>query len=198
MSDLYEVLGIQRDADGDKIRQAYRVLAKLHHPDKGGDTEKFKEIEEAYRILRDPKKRFEYDQTGAKKADSIEHMAQSNLAGIFSQLIAQDGPGDMISNARDVVNQGMAAHKQNKMTHEHKLKSLERQVSRITSTGDINLYEGILQKQIQGAKQAIEQAEIGVKQGKIMLDMLEDYTDTNPKARPQFGTATSTSTLGGF
>jgi len=65
--DYYEVLGIPRDADEKKIKDAFRTLALKYHPDRNkepGAEEKFKEIAEAYAILSDPKKRSAYDHGG--------------------------------------------------------------------------------------------------------------------------------------
>lgn len=66
--DLYEILGVKRDATTEEIKQAYRNLALKYHPDKNpGDKaaeEKFKEINAAYEILADPAKRQMYDQMG--------------------------------------------------------------------------------------------------------------------------------------
>ena len=64
MSDLYQVLGIERTATQEEIKAAYRSLANKHHPDKGGDTELFQKINEAYTILSDEFKKSEYDLTG--------------------------------------------------------------------------------------------------------------------------------------
>lgn len=57
----YEILGVSKDADAKTIKKAYRDLAKEHHPDKGGDEEKFKAISKAYETLGDEAKRAEYD-----------------------------------------------------------------------------------------------------------------------------------------
>ncbi len=62
--DFYQILGISRDASPDEVRKAYRKLAHKHHPDKGGDEKKFKEINEAYQILSDKEKRSQYDRFG--------------------------------------------------------------------------------------------------------------------------------------
>lgn len=59
--DHYSTLGVAKTATPDEIKKAYRKLASQHHPDKGGDTAKFQEIEEAYRTLSDPDKRQQYD-----------------------------------------------------------------------------------------------------------------------------------------
>lgn len=58
----YDVLGVSKNATDDEIKKAFRKLAAEHHPDRGGDEERFKEISEAYTTLSDPKKKREYDQ----------------------------------------------------------------------------------------------------------------------------------------
>ena len=62
--DFYEVLGVSKGASADEIKKAFRRAAVEHHPDKGGDETKFKEINEAYEVLKDDKKRQRYDQFG--------------------------------------------------------------------------------------------------------------------------------------
>ena len=78
--DCYEVLGVQRTAEPDEIKKAYRSLALKYHPDKNpGDKaaeEKFKELGEAYEILSDPQKRALYDQHG--------HAALDRRAGAYA------------------------------------------------------------------------------------------------------------------
>jgi len=66
--DYYEVLGVARDARDEEIRSAYRKLARTYHPDVNKDPDaedRFKEISEAYEVLRDPEKRERYDRLGA-------------------------------------------------------------------------------------------------------------------------------------
>ncbi|GAA1878264.1 J domain-containing protein [Streptantibioticus ferralitis] len=65
--DYYEVLGVSRNASADEIQQAFRKLARRHHPDINRDPaaeERFKEINEAYQVLSDPKTRARYDRFG--------------------------------------------------------------------------------------------------------------------------------------
>ena len=68
--DLYGVLGVSRDAETNEIRKAFLKLSKVHHPDKGGDMEKFKEIQEAHEVLTDERKRQVYDMTGSVNGEA--------------------------------------------------------------------------------------------------------------------------------
>lgn len=77
--DYYEVLGVGKNASADELKKAFRRKAVKHHPDKGGDEAKFKEINEAYEVLKDDRKRQRYDQFGH--------------AGVGSSA-ASDGTGD--------------------------------------------------------------------------------------------------------
>ncbi|EAN33944.1 Chaperone protein dnaJ 3 [Theileria parva strain Muguga] len=66
---LYKLLDLSKDCSESEIKKAYRKLAIKHHPDKGGDPEKFKEISKAYEILSDPDKRRIYDEHGEEGLD---------------------------------------------------------------------------------------------------------------------------------
>lgn len=62
--DYYDILGIGRQASSEEIKKAFHKKAHQHHPDKGGDADKFKEINEAYQVLNNADKRRRYDQFG--------------------------------------------------------------------------------------------------------------------------------------
>ena len=59
--DYYKILGVNRNSTDKEIKTAYRKLASQHHPDKGGDTTRFQEIQTAYDTLSDPSRRQQYD-----------------------------------------------------------------------------------------------------------------------------------------
>lgn len=83
MKDYYGILGVSRGASDQEIKQAYRRQASQHHPDKGGDTTKFQEIEEAYRVLSNPATRGEYDNP---RPQPHFHAAGFNLDEIFNMF----------------------------------------------------------------------------------------------------------------
>jgi DnaJ family protein A protein 2 len=64
MPDFYEILGVDKNASQDDLKSSYRKLVIKHHPDKGGDEEKFKMIQKAYEVLSDDGRRQMYDMTG--------------------------------------------------------------------------------------------------------------------------------------
>lgn len=84
---FYETLGVPKNASADEIKKAYRKLAVKHHPDKGGDPEKFKDINAAYEVLSNPEKRELYDKYGVDGlregggGDPFEHLFGGLLGG---------------------------------------------------------------------------------------------------------------------
>ena len=90
MADFYSVLGVPRGASDDDIKKAYRKLAMQYHPDRNNGSkdaeERFKEITEAYDILRDPQKRAAYDrygEAGLRGGGGFHHVDLSEALGIF-------------------------------------------------------------------------------------------------------------------
>lgn len=91
----YQTLGINRSASDAEIKSAYRKMAMKHHPDRGGDEKKFKEVEEAYRILSDPQKKQMVDmgvdpnagpQSGFNQGPFEFHFNSGNFEDIFGNF----------------------------------------------------------------------------------------------------------------
>jgi curved DNA-binding protein len=96
MANAYETLGVPKGASEDEIKKAYRKLASAHHPDKGGDTAKFQEIQSAYETLSDPQKRAQHDNPspfgnfdGGNGSHFEFHFGGGNPQDIFEQFFRQ-------------------------------------------------------------------------------------------------------------
>jgi curved DNA-binding protein len=146
--DYYEILGLKRSADADEVKRAYRKLARKFHPDVSKEKnaeEKFKEVQEAYEVLRDTDKRAAYDQLGrdfrsgqqfrpppdwSQRFGNTGGQRFSDLNGFsdfFSSLFGGSGPGaggagqtDSEAGHLDVtVEEAFAGTKRRVMLNEH-------------------------------------------------------------------------------
>ena len=90
-SKFYDLLGVNKDASTDDIKKAYKKNALKHHPDRGGDENKFKELSKAYEVLVDDNKRQMYDQMGEEGLSN--NMNFQSPDDIFSMFFGGDGGG---------------------------------------------------------------------------------------------------------
>jgi len=102
--DYYQTLGVAENADQETIKQAYKKLAMKNHPDRGGDTQKFQSISQAYDTLSDPQKKQRYD---AERNGQHVHInmgggpfGQHPFSDVFNQFGFSFGPGFQQHNVR--------------------------------------------------------------------------------------------------
>ena len=91
MSDHYATLGVPRTATPDEIKRAFRKLASQHHPDKGGNTQKFQDIQAAYDTLGDAVKRADYDNP-RPQFSGMPGGTHFNMNDIFSSMFGGQSP----------------------------------------------------------------------------------------------------------
>ena len=174
----YTELDVPVDASLETIKQRYRTLAQMHHPDKGGDEELFKRIKFAYEILSDPIRRKQYDITGETGTTNAKDESLSNIIQIILHVV----PGfnadqdDLIAIAEgetramlDMVNKDINNTEMQIKKFEVVLKKL-----RIKTAGE-NILENIIVKQIQIRKKDLLVFHKNVKVCMLMLEILKDY-----------------------
>ncbi|MBU4350713.1 molecular chaperone DnaJ [Candidatus Parcubacteria bacterium] len=118
--DYYQILGVNKDANSEEIKKAYHQLAHKHHPDKGGDEARFKEVNEAYRTLSDKNKRAQYDQFG----QVFENTGNTNQGGFNWQGSGQDFDFDF-GNLGDVFEEFFGFGNQSRRKSSRTGKSIE-------------------------------------------------------------------------
>jgi|TARA_B100000085_G_scaffold3862_2_gene3514 curved DNA-binding protein len=97
--DYYDILGVSKSANDQELKTAFKKKAMQYHPDKGGDPEKFKQINEAYQNLSDPQKRQMYDQFGTTDPQQQQTFNAGNFSDVFEQVFG-GGFGPFGFNAR--------------------------------------------------------------------------------------------------
>ena len=100
MTDYYQILGVDQTVSQSDLKKVYRDLVKQHHPDKGGDEDRFKSISEAYEILSDPSKRKDYDvkrsMAGKTPFDDFFANFNGDFSNMFNNAFNQSAKGSDI------------------------------------------------------------------------------------------------------
>jgi curved DNA-binding protein CbpA len=201
MMTYYEILGVAKDATAKQIKAAYRKMAQTHHPDKGGDSLRFVEIQQAYDTLSDAEKREHYDRYGTiKPNDSLMDKAKQHVGAIFTSVMSQ--PFDQYTNVVEVMTvntkneisrakqhslQLQAERKKNLMVHK-----------RLKRTGQEDLLLQILRGRRHEIWRNYSNLKEVIKTLNVALGMISGYSYTSDSrpARQYAPWATSTSTMG--
>lgn len=111
--DYYKILDVERGASQEEVKKAFRKKAHEYHPDKKtGDEAKFKEINEAYQVLGDPKKRSQYDQFGSSYQNG--QAGGGGFGGFEGMNINMDDLGDMFGGFGDIFGFGGGSSRRNR------------------------------------------------------------------------------------
>lgn len=126
--DYYKILGVEKGANQDEIKKAFRKKAHVYHPDKAtGDEAKFKEANEAYQVLGDEKKRAQYDQFGSGFQNGQAGGGNYGGFGGFSSggvNINMDDLGDMFGGFGDMFGFGGGGGRTQRQTRGHDIQTM--------------------------------------------------------------------------
>jgi DnaJ-class molecular chaperone len=174
--ELYKVLGVEPQASTKEIKKAYREKCKVHHPDKGGDEDTFKEISEAYRILSDPELKEMYDNGG----DLAEIKQESNnlmsrIFSIFQECLDSHGfvpdHSDLFKIMREKCNELELKMEGDIETQEGEIKNLESIRERLKNADIFQQYLDNLKEDIKGKIKHIEKEKSYISQ---ILNFIEN------------------------
>lgn len=189
MKDFYGILGIPRTATSKEIKDAYKTLVKLCHPDKGGNPIQFKEVTEAYEVLSDPKLRAMYDKGEyTKKSRSTEDLARAKLAELFSQAI--DSVTERSAVTKNVVEDMKKAVSVTITQVQYEIGKLEQRLVTLAevnkrTSGKDSMLNDVVENKINETKKVISEGKESIETLKKLMANCEDYSyktdaDNNP------------------
>lgn len=180
MIDLYERIGVSKEAPPDEIKKAYRKKAMENHPDHGGSPEKFGEIAKAYSILSDTEKRKRYDdgEDPEEIGSSPEDEAKKLILEFFLSHVekADVDHQDMFRLVREDIEKGIAGFKKAAQGTQKKIKKYESALRRISvKKKSEDFLAGSINTMIREAKANEIGLKKQVKVGEIALTILKDF-----------------------
>ena len=176
---LYQELELQPNCSQEDIKRQYRTLAHQHHPDRGGDAERFKRISIAYEVLSDTVRRAEYDRTGQfDQTQNIRGSAIERLGNMINHYVpdlnadAEDLIGKMRMDIHQALNQlaNNVEHARRQLNNAHRThKKLW-----VKSSGE-NFLKGFVENLIARREKEIIDLERQRSTLTLMLEILDDY-----------------------
>lgn len=190
---LYDALGVPPDASPDDIKAAHRAAAKRHHPDAGGDAEKFGQIQRAYDVLSDPDRRARYDATGDTDTMDpearIDGMARDYIAHMLIATV-QNEPGvhyDWLGHARSKAASDRQKMLKDRDTLKKKRGTAEKLASKFTAKGSHNIPRDVVATICRDIDRTIEDIGNRLKVLDRVDALLKDYefeVESNPYLDP--------------
>lgn len=197
--DLYEILGIAKNATIEEIKKAYRKLSQECHPDKPtGSHDKFVAIVQAYEVLKNPQQREHYDNTGTfggKEAASPETIAINMLQNALKSIIDYYGARlkyvDVIDEVNSKLDEGIANSKDKIQQAEARLVDLNDLRARTSHTDEIDLIGGLIDNNIKSAQGEITFMEKNIQGLKKAKEILKTqgfrFDEKPPEEKPILG-----------
>jgi curved DNA-binding protein CbpA len=176
---LYEELELQPNCSQEDIKRQYRTLAHQHHPDRGGDAERFKRISIAYEVLSDTIRRAEYDRTGqfdqnhSTRSAAIERLG--NMINHYVPDLNADAE-DLIVKMRMDIHQALAQLAGHTENSQRQLNNIRRTHKKLwVKTSGENFLKGFVENLIDRREKELVDLERQRATLTLMLEMLEDY-----------------------
>lgn len=164
---LYETLGVAKDATAAEIRKAYRAMAKQHHPDTGGDPQQFHAIARAHDVLKDDAKRARYDETGEMPGPEINpdgfalNIIGGLVDGLVNEIVMKDGleHDDLAKKLAHQIDDQIRGAKSNREEAEKFEKKAAKIRKRFTAKQGPDYIGQMIDAKLNACRQAITQAD---------------------------------------
>lgn len=181
MIDPYEILGVDRDANDQAIRTAYRKAAKAAHPDSGGDAEQFARLQAVYDLLKDPVRRKVYDDTGydpqlAEPRDLKGLMMLETLVNDFILDEREPGSFDPVAAMRRKLSDDIVKSRFHILELERHRARVRKHLDRLGRRPETDVLGSMLRARSRSIAEAIKTTEEQIKTIEQAYEMLEGYS----------------------
>lgn len=182
--DLYDTLGVPKDASEAQVKKAYRKKAAKAHPDAGGDADEFRKLTGAYLVLRDPARRDRYDRTGddglASEVDRVRQGAVSMLGALVAQSLENEfaAERDLLAAIRAQLKHETGQLKAAMSAHSDRRKRVEangKRWKRKKGAEGPDMLAAIILGQITSIAHTIAQCEEQIEIRAAVVEMLDAY-----------------------
>lgn len=179
--DPYALLGIERDADEQAIRSAYRKAAKNAHPDSGGDSEQFSQLQTAFDLLKDPVRRRVYDDTGydPQLADPKDLKVVMMIETLVNEFILDErepGSFDLLAAMRRKLSDDILKSRFHILELERHRARVRKHMDRLGKRPETDVLGSMLRARTQSISDAIKSAETQIEAVEQAYTMLEGYS----------------------
>ncbi|MBY4610751.1 J domain-containing protein [Rhizobium sp. 9T] len=191
MTDPYDILGVERDADEAQLKAAYRKLAKVAHPDSGGDSQAFDNLQKAYALLLDPVRRKVYDDTGydVEFADAAELQALVMIEKLVTDAVLDErAPGsfDPVAVMHDSLSEELRKARFSKSELERHASRIGLHLERLAKQSGRDVLAHMFRARIEAIGKAVAETEAKIKATERAADMLSGYVyDIDPTPLPE-------------
>ncbi|ANL43154.1 DnaJ family heat shock protein (plasmid) [Rhizobium phaseoli] len=191
VTDPYDILGVDRDADEAQLKAAYRRLAKVAHPDSGGDSQAFDHLQKAYALLLDPVRRKVYDDTGydVEFADAAELQALVIIEKLVTDAVLDErAPGsfDPVAVMQDSLSEELRKARFSKSELERHASRVGLHLERLEKQSGRDVLAHMFRARIEAIGKAVAETEAKIKATERAADMLSGYVyDIDPSLLPE-------------
>lgn len=181
MIDPYSVLGVDRDAGEQVIRDAWRKAAKTAHPDAGGDAENFSRLQTAYDVLKDPVRRRVFDDTGydPELADPRDLQGVMMLEKLVNDVILDErepGSFDPVAAMRRKLSDDIVKNRMHILELERHRNRVRQHIDRLGRRPETDVLGSMLRARSQSITEAIRKSEEQIGTIERAYAMLEGYS----------------------
>lgn len=183
MSNLYDTLGVAKDASPSEIKKAYRRQSSKAHPDKGGSEKAQQAVNAAYAVLSDDRKRKHYDETGREQEPNITQQANALLLRLFNELLENDEVADFLGAGRQALKSSTDGLRMNIERGQRRISTIQRKRGKVRrKDAGPNAVDMLIEQKVAQIRAAVGDLAEALEIHQHAIKLLALYESTEPLA----------------